>query len=66
MVNLLIAILSATYEKVTALEGRAIYLQKCGIICDLELLMFWNRNKQRFGLILFGQVVTETETIIQR
>jgi hypothetical protein len=66
MVNLLIAILSNTFEKVTAAEGRAIYLQKCCIICDLELLLFWNANKERLGFIVCGEVVEEVVPCIER
>jgi hypothetical protein len=45
MLNLLIAILGNAYIEVIEEWPRNKFYQKVGVILDLELLLFWNRNK---------------------
>ena len=46
MMNLLIAIISDTFERVYSSKTASDYKEKTALILEVENLMFWNRNKK--------------------
>jgi hypothetical protein len=58
--NLLIAFMSDTYERVYDQRERASYAELVKLILELETLMFWNRkNTQKLHLVYAKEVAEE-------
>ena len=45
MMNLLIAILSDTYGRVQSTRAGTSYLEKAKLLCEIESMLLWNREK---------------------
>lgn len=49
VLNLLISIISDTYDKVTMSQQATDYKQKVGLLLEIERMMFWRRSKDIHG-----------------
>jgi hypothetical protein len=59
--NLLIAFMSDTYERVYDQREKASYAEQVKLILELESLMFWNRKNNDKVHLVYAQEVAEED-----